>query len=495
MTKNLIIWINRSLLVVIGVIILLTLAYAWNRQEDIPLPQISEKKMSLPKGAFTQEKEQYDAIGPPLMTLKFSPMSLQLPDLRNVIVYYGRNERPDANEGESLLHFAITGSKETESIAPGEPLYLVYDKDQPRIKYVFSPNNKESSLWFDASPLEKEASVNVSMKNESGQIIRKPEQFSQFILKEKQFSRYGAKRWEIGKWKVDGTLLARQRARWYGNDMFLERHGGEEYKDTLNKQRIDFGEKEELYSIYLSEGDSAAWIDGQWKQVTPGDATQNYPLLVLNKVEDRLLKFDLWDVDGTGKVSLNVIKSSEAGSPRNLEKEFKFVGARTRSQLMFEVKGERVLISPKDWFLFSDGKWIKLSTPEQIDAFVERKTSGPLFVVDEVLREDGRQILFGLIYNATRTDVKLVEIPLQQGATPEIKDSPKQTQKRPLDYRDEEDSEEELDASATEMSPEEVEGYQEYIEKVRERYKGKIPEEHIERIKKLRGNFDRRGKQ
>src|SRR5690606_9942037 len=126
-----------------------------------------------------------------------------------------------------------------------------------------------------------------------------------------------------------------------------------------------------LYSIYLGEGDGAAWIGGKWKQVSAGEDTQKYPLLVLSKVEDRLLKFDLWDVGGKGKVSLNVIKSTETAAPRNLEKEFKFVGARTRSQLMFEVKGERILISPKDWYLFTEGKWVKLSTPEQIDAYVD----------------------------------------------------------------------------------------------------------------------------
>ncbi len=495
MTKNWIIWINRIFLVLVAVFILLALVYQWNRPSQIPVPKLSEKKMSLPEGAFSRPQDEYDQIGPPLMDLKFSPMSLQLPDLRNVISYYGRNERPDANEGESLLHFAITGSQDTESIAPGEPLYLVYEKDQPKIKYVFSKGNKETSLWIEAMPLEKEASVNVSMRNEYGQVIRKPAQFAQFNLKEKQFSRYGARRWEIGKWKVDGTLLARQRARWYGKDMFLERHGGEEYKDKLNKQRIDFGEKDELYSIYLGEGDSAAWINGKWQQVTPGDETQDYPLLVLNKVEDRLLKFDLWDVGGKGKVSLNVIRSTESGSPKSLEKDFKFVGARTRSQLMFEVKGERVLVSPKDWYLFSDGKWIKIATPEQIDAYVDRKLAGPLFVIDEILRDDGRQVLIGLIYNTTRTDVKLVEIPLQQGATPVIKDSPQPLQKTNGGESADEEVEGEVEPEEEVIDPEEAEGYKDYIEKVRERYKGRVPEEHIERIKKLRGSFDRRGRQ
>ena len=493
MSKNWIIWINRALVGLIAFFVLLTFYYAWKRPSQIPVPKVSDKKMSLPEGAFAKTKEEYDEIGPPLLELKFSPMSLQLPDLRNVIVYYGRNERPDANEGESFLHFAITGSKDTESIAPGEPLFLVYDKNQPRIKYVFSQGNKETSLWIEATPLEKEATVNVSMRNEYGQVIRKPQQFAQFTLKEKQMTRFGARRWEIGKWKVDGTLLARQRARWYGKDEFLERHGGEEYRERVNKQRIDFGEKEDLYSIYLGQGDAAAWIDGKWKQVTPGDDTQDYPLLVLNNVEERLLKFDLWDVGGKGKVSLNVIRSSETGTPKNLEREFKFVGARTRSQLMFEVKGERILISPKDWYLYTDGTWVKLSTPEQIDAYVERKVTGPLFVIDEILRDDGRQILIGLIYNATRTDVKLVESPLQQGATPVVKDTPKPIETK--SGEEEEGGELDDEPEVEETTPNEQEGYKEYIERLRERNQGKIPEEHIERIKKLRGSFDRRGRQ
>ncbi|MCP5507977.1 MAG: hypothetical protein H7A37_06730 [Chlamydiales bacterium] len=59
---------------------------------------------------------------------------------------------------------------------------------------------------------------------------------------------------ELGKWRVDGTLLARQRARWYGPDMFLKRHGGDEFKDVSGKRRIDFGEKA---TLILSMSDRA----------------------------------------------------------------------------------------------------------------------------------------------------------------------------------------------------------------------------------------------
>jgi hypothetical protein len=415
MIKNWLTWIYLGLLSLSVLLILFGFAINLSRPNEIPIGEIAPEKTTLPKGGFRLEQQAYDELGPPLMGLKFSPMTLQLPDLRNYLVYYGRNERPDASEEQSMLHFSFVGSKEIASIAPEKPLYLVYDKDQPRVKYRFSPGNAVTSFWFEAVPESGESSINMAMKNEAGEIIRKPEQHAQFKLKEKQFSRFGTDRWELGKWKVDGTLLARQRARWYGQDLFLERHGGDEYKNLKEKQRIDFGQDEETYSVFIGAGNALAWKNDRWEEVQPGVETQKYPLLVVEKIDERLMKLALWDVDGTAKVSLNLIKSSETTPPLDIPKTFKFVGARTRSQLMFEVNDVRMIISPKDWLLLTEGKWIKLATPEEIDAFVERKISGPLFVVDEIAKEEGRQILMGTLFNATRTEMKSVEIPLQQG--------------------------------------------------------------------------------
>jgi len=393
--------------------------FLWlTRSTEISIVELPPKKTTLPQGSFTMDKEDYDAIGPPFLFLRFSPMTLQLPDLKHYLVYYGKNDRPDASKERSLLHFSFVGSSDIFSIPPNQHLYLVYDKNKPQVKYLFSPNNAETSLWIDAIPQDKEAVVNVSMRNEAGEIIRKPEQNAQFRLKEKEFMRTGLEKWELGKMRVDGTLLARQKARWYGKDLFFERHGGEEYKNFLNKQRIDFGDKEDTYSVYITTGGALAWINDQWKEVAVGEESRKYPLLVLNKIEDRLIKLDLWDVEGRIKVPINLIKSTDIFPPLSIEKDFKFMGSRTRSQFMFEVNNERILISPKDWFLYTKNAWEKLTTPQAIDDYVDRKTVGPLFVVDDIVREDGRQVLLGTVFNSSRTEMKPIEIPLQQFGSP-----------------------------------------------------------------------------
>ena len=393
--------------------------YLWiTESSQFAIVELPPKKTKLPPNSFEMPKEDYDAIGPPFLSLRFSPMTLQLPDLKNYLVYYGKNERPDASKGQTLLHFSFAGSSEIASVLPNQPLYLVYDKNKPQVKYHFSPNNAQTWLWIDASTLDKEAIVNVYMKNEAGEIIRQPEQNAQFRLKEKEFMRAGMEKWELGKNRVDATLLARQKAKWYGRDLFLGRHGGEEYADFTNKQRIDFGEKEDAYSVYIGTNTVLAWVNDRWNEMVPGDESRKYPLLVISKIEDRLIKFDLWDVEGKIKVPINLIKSTDPFPNLNIEKNFKFVGSRTRSQFMFEVNDERVLISPKDWFLFHDNAWRKLTTTQEIDDYVDRKTVGPLFVVDDIVREDGRQVLYGTVFNSSRTDMKSIEIPLQQTGGP-----------------------------------------------------------------------------
>lgn len=401
------------------ILFLILTGFLWLSETPVAYePERPPKKTFIPKIEFDISQEEYDSIGPPFLSLRFAPMTLQLPDLRNVLVYYGKNERPDVSKDKSLLFFSFLNSSETAAISPDQHLYLIYDKDKPQVKYLFSPNNAATSLWIDASPLEKEALINLSMKNEAGEIIRKPEQNAQFRVKEKEFLRVGMDKWEIGGMRVDGTLLARQKARWYGKDLFLEKHGGEEYQNLMNKQRVDFGEKEDTYSVFVGQGGSLAWKDGKWVEIAPGEESRKYPLLVLNKIEERLLKFDLWDTEGKIKIPMNLMKSTDSFPALNIEKNFKFLGSRTRSQFMFEVNNERILVSPKDWFLFIDNNWRKLTTPEEIDEYVERKAIGPLFVVDDIRREDGRQVLLGTIFNSSRTELKSIEIPLQQAGTP-----------------------------------------------------------------------------
>lgn len=408
-------WLERMNYAIFAVFALFLLAAGyvqWQRPDMLDVKAPLEQKSTLPKNSFAQKQDAYDQIGEPLLSLEFVPPRMQLPDLRQKLNYYGQNSRPDANKDSSMMHFN-TGNQ-TVSVAPSQPLYLQYDKSGNAGSYRFSPNNKKTSLWIEAVPEEKEASVLVRMIDENGEIVASPYEYESFQLKEKEFTRFGGKPWEIGKWRVDGTLLARQRAKWYGVDKFLERHGGEEFEDISGKNRIDFSDDEIPYSVFVNEGSTLIWNGERWAGVEPGDNSKGYPLLVVKKVDERLMNLELWDVEGKKKIALNLLKSMENWVPQNLQQDFKFLGARTRSQFVFEVDDEKMLLSPHDWLLLTDEGWKKLNTLDEIDDYVDLKDKGTLFVFDGVMRVGDQQVLKGAMYNSTRTKVHDIDLPVQK---------------------------------------------------------------------------------
>lgn len=411
MVKKWMTWVNFAAAGIIAVLLLATVYLLAMKPKEFPLEESTVRKLNIPKGSFAKPAQYYDAIKEPVFSLKFAPLSLQLPDLRRQLNYFGRNGRPDAKDESPVLYFAFGANKVPLPILPGQRYYLVYDKSQKQ--YAFSPDNAETPLWIEVTLHGNQVAVKVRMKGDNGQVISEPASNADFALAEKEYARNGGTSWELGKWRVDGTLLARQKAKWYGIDRFLEKHGGEEFKGYEHKQRIDFGEPDEIYSVYVGPEDCMIWKEGRWQVFKPGKETLGYPLLCVKKVDERIINLELWDVEGKSKIILNLLKTNEAWLPQNLMQGFKFMGARTRSQFVFEINKERMLLRPQDWLVLTDKGWQKLVTPEEIDNYVARKIVGPLFVFDGIGKKDDRQVILGTLFNAARTEMAPIELPLQ----------------------------------------------------------------------------------
>lgn len=417
----------------------------WKRAEEIIPLSSHSKENRLPKGSFELAETAYLDISGPVFALNQLPPTLQLPDLRQQLIYYGKNGRPDAQTGASLLHFSLgTTQKSFISTPPKENVYLLFDRKTTPPRYTFSPQNQKTSLWIEPTLLENsnEVQIKVTLENDKGEKITEPDSYAKFNLTEKEFARYGGASWEVGSFRVDSTLLARQRARWFGPDRFLERHGGAEYQFAVGKQRVDFGEGDEIYSLFGGVGDCFIWNQNRWQTATPGKDSLTHPLLVVKKIEDRLMTFELWDAEGKGKLLLTLLKSSEPWIMQNaqhLQHMFKFVGARTRSQCVFEVNRERMVLKPSDWLLLTPKGWKKLESEQEIDQYVKRKLSGTLFVFEGLTRKEEKQVMKGSLYSPNRQDFQAIEIPLQAGG----RKSPFMAKRETKDPDDDEDDDEE----------------------------------------------------
>ena len=407
--------INYSISVVIAGLLLSSLIFFLMKESSFSLNNAATAIPSLPKNYFSRTEDEYKAITAPALSLKFSPLSARLPDLRRQLTFFGKNGRPDAQEEKLSFFFSFTGNKTATRVFPEEKTYILYDKTSQPNQYIFSKNNQPTTLSLLVKQEENQAIVNLEMTGDNDLILKEPKEHAEFTLPEKEFARFSSlATWELGKWRVDGTLLARQKSRWYGVDKFIERHGGDEYKDKKGKQRIDFGEGEELYSVYMTLLDCLMWKDNKWVLVDACEKSLDYTLLCIKKIDDKVMNLELWGVEGRGKIILNLVKVNEPIPFQNIEKSFKFIGARTRSQFIFEINKERFVLSPSDWLLFHDSKWKKLVTPKEIDDYVDRKITGPLFVFDRIDRIEEEQIVVGTLFNGSRTEIIPVEFPLQK---------------------------------------------------------------------------------
>lgn len=356
--------------------------------------------------------------------LEAKSYTLTLPDLREEILYYGRNMRPDFKENKPLFFIGLEGQEVLITIEENKPLYLQYqpshvqdclhENSRRESCYSFSPKNQPTPLWIEAKSLknENQVQINLFLIDENNTPVQGIKELSTFCLNIKSLKLSPSSHWEIGKCRVDPTFLIRQKARFIGEDVFLKKHGGQEYASIDGHCRIDFMSSELPYSCFVQENDFLVWDDERWHVVDSRTITNQKPLLVIKKIDERMMYLDLWNEIGSQKLALTLVRSKDHHTLPNMASEFQFIQAKTWTQFIVECRGEKMTLRPNDWLLLTEQGWQLMTTVEQIDNYVTQQTQGPLFVVGKLKKEEGGQVLLGHLFNSTRSE--MIEVKLEQ---------------------------------------------------------------------------------
>lgn len=417
MKHNIIWWINCVFLALIAIFLGGGLFLHANRNE-LSQPSVSFHKQNLPESSFTPNDKNYEPLGVNSLLLEYQQPKMRLPDLRPLLQYHGHNMRPDAKDADSLFFSIgpITDTNPSFSIKSKEKIYLI-SQQNPVQPFALSPGNRPSSLWIEAENKGPIAHIKTQMKDDRGNIIVEPVDRANFTLTEKPVSAQ-SKGFMIDQFRADPTLLSRQKARWKGRDLFLEDHGGEEFEKNIGKQRIQFDEGEDSYSIYLSKDDVMIWKDGRWIVPEPGMKTNSFPLARVNKLEERVIALELFDITGKNKVALNLLKVQETNpNLLSINRDFHFIGARTKIHSMFKISNDREIVGPDDWFLQTSDGWKKLKTAKEVDAYVSGLTPGSLLVIDRIVKQNEDQWLHATLFNRSRSAKEEVLLPLKPHPT------------------------------------------------------------------------------
>jgi hypothetical protein len=408
-------------------------------QIDPPLPP------KPPKLIFSFKPKEKSDFGAPFMRLGKNELRMRLPDLRNILVYYGSNQRPDVAQFDSLVSLGIRGSPQSTPVSTKGPVYLAYQNKPGLMRWSFSPNNAPTSTWIEITPEVGKAKISVFMKQQNGQLVKEPDELATFMigLQHLPTNIRPTEAWEIGGIRVDNSFLMRQRAVWFGQDLFLQQYGGASFSTVKEKERIDFVDANGTYNCFVDASDCLVYTDGRWQVAEAGPETRMKPLLTVKKIDERSISFDLWESEGKNKISLELRKVMSP-IPLNIPIDIKLLGARSKTEWIIEMSGTRTFVSDDDWLILSAGKWTKISTPEELDDYVFGRIRGKLLVLDGTEKNGNDVSLLGILFDESRTRQAPIKISMFKSWEKGQKNT-KPAVKKPVEQDDDDDDDEDDD--------------------------------------------------
>ncbi len=407
----------------------------------------------------------------PFLQLADLQIRYKLPDVRSTILYHGNNERPDSISDASRILFSIRGTPHVYSALPKEKIWLS-SSQAVREKGLIS---QATAKWavIEKSNLEKDQkiksalailfipttsnSVTVQVEYTPPQTqkveVEAPKELREFSIpiSAPPIVQGESQKWKIAGLSVDSTLLEKQKASWFGKDVFMELLGDEAWKDQRGHERIQFGSGDEAYVIWAKAGDAFIFIDGKWTPEILGSATRGKDLLIIEEIQEKVLLMNLWSHDGSYHMPIQLTKKESLHNHtlkegREPSFDMKIVGARTQNKWIAEIRGIRFIVHAFDWIFFPlDGKEPSIiSSAEFIERYIEGKESGWLMIFQGVKRVQNDSCITGWLFNPPRSNATPVQISLYRSWKKVSVTSSKSaiTKKRPMPAFESENSNE-----------------------------------------------------
>jgi len=371
--------------------------------DDEPMP---ETRNTVFKNSFVQKKNLHDALTGGLFRLGEIERHLRLPDLRNQLVFFGSNERPDQSMAATYVHYGLRGNTTKYTSPATEKVFFAFDGNKWTASGTPTPLSGKFNLH--AGGVE----VVIELVADDGTLITTPSEFHRFTLAPvpQPPAARDVHQWEIGEHKVDAALLERMGASWWGKDEVIALFGGEEMAEEAQKERIQFSLGEESYAIYVQEEDCFVFENDQWVGVKPGPDSLGKVLLRAKSIDSRAIIFDAWNGDGSAHMSLTLLKRE------NMQElklpPIRLVGALSHKNWIAEIFGKRIMLMPDDWIVLNASGYTKLDTSDRLDDYLGGRLMGNLLVCHGIEKIQGESCLVGCYFDSTRSRQEKISISL-----------------------------------------------------------------------------------
>jgi len=383
----------------VGVMALVPLVYSGNFRgvfEEVGArpPRVESKKQE-------GEKNLYAQLGSGPLRLNGELSSFPLPNLKEEIIFFGKNSRPDQNSETMMMAIALGGGERLLA-KPGQPLFLNYKESGGALQFV-----KETSPLFIRPFFDQEgkarAELGICLLNERGEKV----------LEEKEVFFLEALR-EVGE-GFDPTFekgIARfKQAVWWPPDQLFEKYGGEENAQVGGCQRLDFGEHP---LTFLKEGDTLIWSGKNWMKVPLGTESASYPLARVVALSPQRMDVELWDRYGIEKDRLSLFPEKARPSTVRSDSIFTHLKQRTSSKVSCRLGNKTRILKRGDWFLKTQTGWRIIRTWKEMKDILDFDLLGELFIFDGIEKEGAAPYFVGTLFDEKRVQPREIRLPFEQ---------------------------------------------------------------------------------
>lgn len=392
--------LRKARLCIWGAVALVCLFGTWSllpeREKDAPPIFLS---MSRP-----DVEVHLDEIGKGVLSLNPMKKSSLVPDLSREILVLARSSRPDCDAKEGAILLSTKSSSEQRIVTLGEQIFLACHKNKDEEPtYTFS--DKKTALWI--KPVlggQEDIYLEVGQFSPSKQGEGFFEEVGQVLVQQVKSSTF--------KEKHESAFLSSIRqAKWWGSDCLFKQYGGQEYREMMQKQKVEIPGASGSQFYFLSAGDYLQWQAGLWQATSLSSVTPGCPLAYVKSISSKNMEIEVWDERGFYPQMLRLDLQPSSKSQKT-DFSNSLVRLRSSSQVTCSLGKRRFILKEGDWLLKVGKSWRNLKRSKDIEDCLQHKLRGELFIFDSIDKQQGKLFLKGSLFDEMRTQMTSVSLPI-----------------------------------------------------------------------------------
>jgi len=349
-----------------------------------------------------------------LLKLQEGGESFCTQDLQEMIVYLGKNSRPDANRFEERYLIGVKGAREVIFVQPQQKVYLRYEEGL--IKFSQEPQ----PLWICFAGVEGDflgysAAVVVAKGDDQGVYQEKAEGVLPLTQPAHQLS-----------WGERDFCATFEQSKWWRPDLLYEAYGGEEFAALKGCHRLEFFTEEGVQAglCFVKPHTRLLFKEGCWVSCLEQEKTEQYPLAEIVAITSSHMEITLWDESGIYCRDISLVPE-RSEMARKVEDVFSHIKQRSSHMVSCKVGARQLLLREGDWILHTGLQWKVLKSYEDIEKYLSQQLQGELFVFEEIETGQGNTVFKGRLFDTMRQHMQVVRIPMVSTKKQVVKRKPK----------------------------------------------------------------------